>query len=261
MFRFLAVITASEVIGRNWQDDLRNSLKEWGLALVAGDLVLGGERCGPYSFHTMEELSKRFGDAPWLKVACPYVGPALGAISWERRESYCSQDEYFPVVDWTSLRPPLRDLLIPFMKEARGAIVRTTDGAYREPVRLRTYLLRHAIGKYGCGDGTELLTCEQGAYFGDVLARIAEALRGQGLSGHVGWTPTSHNPIQFSGVEVRGLFGGKTMRAALWRGDDWQRPPVHDTDAALGDLSVQLWAYDFSICDELSFFATDSESS
>lgn len=259
MHRFLTIITASEDIGADWQEALVQKLGDWGLTLTpAGDLVLAGERIGPGAFHALDEVRARFGDAPWLRASCPLVGPALGALSWERREAYGTDDCYFPIDDWAALRPPLRDLVVPLMKEARGAFVRTADGASREPVRLRPYQLSYAIGKYGCDDGAELVTREDNAYAGDVLKRIGAALRTRGLSGHVGWMPTCHNPIRWSEVEVRGLFKTES-RPALWRGEDWSGPPVADADAALRGLEVELWTYDFALADDLGFFAPDDE--
>ena len=99
------------------------------------------------------------------------------------------------------------------------------------------------VGKHGFEDGDALLSRTEDAYLRyavqeaeRALAEAERALARAGFTGYAGIFGTHHNPLRLSGDRMRGGV------------------PVSAPDEALLGATMRLWAFDWSVLDEIAFW-------
>lgn len=217
---------------------LNARLKDWGFSLGSGGQVLGSDGAERDIRYELLEPAA-FADRPWHATShpCPFVGPLAAYLRWEP-ESWLNHDDF-------------RELALALLREGLGVTARLEDDRAAQAVALRRFDLDSAFGKYGIHDGDALLTHDEGPYQDYVLAEVMRVLAEAGLVAHLSWASTCHNPLRLSAVQPA---GSKRLYPALWRrqGDALS---LVNPDSALGDLSVELWTYDFKVLDDADFWA------
>lgn len=178
-----------------------------------------------------------FADRPWRRPQhpCPFVGSLAGYVRWDYRF------EYSPVEE-------IREFALALLREGRGVTARLEDDRAFEAVRLHTFDLPSALGKWGIHDGDALLTRDEGPYSEYVLDAVYRAIAGAGCQyAHVSWMSTCHNPLRISSFQPA---GSDRLYPALW-GPDGE---LADPDQALSGARVDLWTYDFEPLDDADFW-------
>ena len=206
-------------------DYLRRELACWGLGLDADGFITDPYR-GPdgiYAVVPPEEYEGR----PWHHAVhpCPFVGPLVGYLRWETWEDMWFNSD-FPRA---------------LFRAGRGTTARIEDGCTADAIALRHFSLSCVFGKWSFDDGDALLTRDDGAYQDYVIETVRHAIQAAGLTAHVGWMSTCHNPLRLGWFQAAGSEG---MVPALWNAKG-EAPRLVDPDSALADLSVALWTYDF----------------
>lgn len=173
-----------------------------------------------FRFMELEEVQEilRAAHVEISALQCPWGGAVRGAIAWDGN-CWDVMHRLVPRLLWRS----------------RGPVLRTEDGAYREPLRKVTFSLMELTSKHGFDDGDAFLSHDPD-YLEYACREATAALAAGGLEAGVGSIDTHHNPLRIWGP-VRRLD---------------QREEVQEWE--LGKLSMAIWAYDTSFMSDVSFW-------
>ena len=107
------------------------------------------------------------------------------------------------------------------------------DGACRHPLQLRTFGLDELLEKRGFNDGAAFLS-ESPGYLDSVHAAVEIQFKSAGLDAQVFTMDTIHNPLRVRGPILR--KGQEVSEDILY------------------ELSVEIWAYDWTCLDDKTFW-------
>lgn len=218
---YLAIILDQPTMGPEWKSWLTYELAMKGLHLrTDGTLEEDGALLGFFRFLEPQECEAVLRKAS-IEVGaqeCPWAGPVRGALGW---------------AGIGSVEDLLRSFLPLLIRLWRGPVVRTNDGAHYEPFRRVSFSLENLTGKFGFEDGEAFLS--DSADYLEYARHAAQAVLARaGLEAQVSVLETSHNPLRIWGPVTR---NGKEL-----------------SETVLRDLSMTLWAFDWSCLRDVTFW-------
>lgn len=218
---YVAVILDQPAIGPEWKSWLTHELALRGVLLdTNGNLEEDGLILGFFRFlePPETEVVLRAANVAVAAHECPWAGPMRGALGWVR----AGLEEEL-----------LRSFLPLLVRLGRGPLIRTADGAHHEPFRKVTFSLGNLLDKYGFEDGEAFLD-RTPDYLEYARREVQASLARVGLEAQVSRVETAHNPLRIRGPVLR---HGK---------------PV--SEEVLRELSVTLWAHDWSCLQDVTFW-------
>jgi hypothetical protein len=218
---YVAIILDQPAMGPEWKSWLTYALALRGVLLgTDGTIMEGDTLIGFFRFLEPDECEAvlRAANVEVRARECPWAGPIRGALGWESAGS---------------VEELLRSFLPLLIRLARGPLVRTEDGAHYEPLRRMAFSLSNLTGKFGFEDGEALLS-DSSDYLEYARHEAQAALARAGFEAHVSVVETTHNPLRIWGPMTR---NGKEV-----------------PETVLRDLSMTLWAYDWSCLRDATFW-------
>lgn len=218
---YLAILLDQPAIGPEWKSWLTYELALRGVLLgTDGTIEEGGILIGFFRFLEPEECEAmlRAANVEVRARECPWAGPVRGALGWESAGS---------------VEDLLRSFLPLLSRLCRGPLVRMEDGAHYEPLRRMAFSLSNLTGKFGFEDGEAFLGASPD-YLEYARHEAQAVLERAGLEAQVSMVETAHNPLRIWGPITR---NGKEV-----------------PDTVLRDLSMTLWAFDWSCLRDVTFW-------
>jgi len=218
---YLAIILDQPAMGPEWKSWLTYALALRGVLLdTDGTIGEGGALIGFFRFLEPEECEAvlRATNVEVCAREYPWAGPVRGALGWEGAGS---------------VEELLRSFLPLLIRLGRGPVVRTEDGAHYEPLRRMEFSLSNLTAKFGFENG-EALIGDSSDYLDYARHEAQAALARAGLDAQVSVVETTHNPLRIWGPVTR---HGKEV-----------------PETVLRDLSMTLWAYDWSCLRDVTFW-------
>jgi hypothetical protein len=222
-YTFVAAVLDGIIGAEDWRAWLKRKLAERNVRLGDDDEIwIGDAILGPYEHLDVAQAQAELGARPWfsLEPLSPRLGKPVGFFTW----THMGDEELAAA----QLVPALMDL-------ARGFIARRDNDEVRHPVALRSYSLDNLVNRHGFYDGDDFLD-RSDETLREVAAEAQLALSAAGLSAHVTVMSTHHNPIR---------LGSELRRDGV---------VVPDERAALDPLCIHIWAYDWHIPRDMTFW-------
>jgi hypothetical protein len=218
---YLAIILDQPAMGPEWKSWLTYELALRRVLLgTDGTIEDDATLVGFFRFLEPQECEAvlRALDVQVHARGCPWAGSVRGALGWDGAGS---------------VEDLLRSFLPSLIRLGRGPLLRTEDGAHQEPLRQVDFSLENLTGKFGFEDGEAFLS--RSADYLEYARHEAQAtLARAGLDAQVAVVETAHNPLRIWGPVTR---NGKEV-----------------SENVLRDLSMTLWAFDWSCLRDVTFW-------